>query len=309
MAHHYTTTQGKITLDQLTDEKSGIRIQVSRQGAELVSLARRHNDGHWQGFLYRDGDLSTPPTGWSNHATIMGYYLHSLKGGQTTYRDQIIKGGTHGLIRSKEFAPPEVSNDALTYHLTPAEFHDDEYPLQVHFSITYRLVDGKLEVAFDFHNKEPDTIAHVSFGLHPGFAAKSLESCRILLPAGVYTRYLTPGNFLSGETEVIDFPGGEMPFNKSDLEGSFLLELTNVKDPVFKFEDPATRRLVELDFSQVPYVTIWSDGGPFVCIEPCWGMADHARQRKFEEKLGIEKILPGQTLAKNFSIRPELLLG
>ena len=66
----------------LTDEENGVRIIVSRLGAELISLARVNEEGEWTGFLYRDNDLSTPPQGWANHATVMGYYIHRLKDGQ-----------------------------------------------------------------------------------------------------------------------------------------------------------------------------------------------------------------------------------
>jgi len=51
-------------LDILTDEENGMRIVVSRLGAELVSLARVNETGEWTGFLYRDNDLSAPSQGW-----------------------------------------------------------------------------------------------------------------------------------------------------------------------------------------------------------------------------------------------------
>jgi len=50
-------------LDVLIDEENGLRIIVSRLGAELISLARINDAGKWTGFLYRDDDLSTPSQG------------------------------------------------------------------------------------------------------------------------------------------------------------------------------------------------------------------------------------------------------
>jgi galactose mutarotase-like enzyme len=38
---------------------------------------------------------------------------------------------------------------------------------------------------------------------------------------------------------------------------------------------------------------LWSDGNPFICIEPCWGLPDHHEQRPFEQKLGIQVIPAG----------------
>ena len=45
-----------------------------------------------------------------------------------------------------------------------------------------------------------------------------------------------------------------------------------------------------LDFAEVSYQTLWSDGGPFLCVEPCWGLTDRHEQRAFEEKDDIQKI-------------------
>ena len=54
---HREEKRGERLLDVLTDETTGIRIVVSRLGAELISLARRDASGRWVGFLYRDDDL------------------------------------------------------------------------------------------------------------------------------------------------------------------------------------------------------------------------------------------------------------
>src|SRR6187431_1518923 len=91
--------RGERELDILTDETNGIRIVVSRLGAELISLARKNDAGEWVGFLYRDNDLTAPPTGWANHATVMGYYLHRLKNERSLYRGNPIEGGTHSFLR------------------------------------------------------------------------------------------------------------------------------------------------------------------------------------------------------------------
>ena len=109
------------TLDLLTDEIAGLRIAVTRKGAELVSIARRQPDGTWLGFLYRDGEVEPPSQGWANHATVMGYYLHRLKGERTTYRGREIRGGNHSFLRSKQFPEPKVTSDSLTYSLAPSE--------------------------------------------------------------------------------------------------------------------------------------------------------------------------------------------
>jgi galactose mutarotase-like enzyme len=297
-------------LDVLTDEENGLRIIVSRLGAELISLARVNEAGEWTGFLYRDNDLSAPPQGWANHATVMGYYLHRLKDGRSLYRGREIKGGNHGFLRSKtwHFAGTSLqgSGPSLEYRITPNDFSAEEYPLKVSVNLTYRIDTNKVAVLFEFRNEEPELTAHVSFGLHPGFAATSFESFHLQMPRGLYRRHFSPGNYLSGETRDIEVASGEMPFSKTELPGSIILELLDVPRRQFSYVDPPSGRWVTLDLTSVPYLTLWSDGGPFLCVEPCWGLTDHHQQRAFENKEGIQTIAPGGVLRASFSMGPEL---
>jgi galactose mutarotase-like enzyme len=309
LSHSEQDRDGK-HLDVLTDEDNGLRIVVSRLGAELISLARLNEQGAWAGFLYRDDDVSTPSQGWSNHATVMGYYLHRLKDGRSLYRGRAIKGGNHGFLRSKmwHFARPsfEGSGASLEYRITPNDFSAEEYPLKVGVNLTYTIDANRVNVLFEFRNEEPELTAHISFGLHPGFAASSFESFHLQMPRGLYRRHFSPGNFLSGQTRDIEFAGGEMPFSKTELPGSIILELVDVPRRRFSYVDPPSGHWVTLDLTSVPYLTLWSDGGPFFCVEPCWGLTDHHHQRAFEDKEGIQKIMPGDVLQASFSMAPEL---
>jgi galactose mutarotase-like enzyme len=296
-------------LDILTDEENGLRIIVSRLGAELISLARINEAGEWTGFLYRDNDLSAPSQGWANHATVMGYYLHRLKNGRSLYRGREIKGGTHSFLRSKTWHFVESTTDesaSLKYRITPQDFSATEYPLSVALDLTYKIELNKVSVLFEFRNNEPKLTAHVGFGLHPGFAATSFESFRLQMPPGCYRRHFSPGNYLSGETRDFDFPGGEMPFPRNELPGSCILELVDVPLGEFCYVDPPSGRWVVVDLAGVPYLTLWSDGGPFLCIEPCWGLTDHNEQRAFEYKEGIQTISPGGELRAFFGMTPQL---
>ena len=305
---HREEVRGEQLLDVLTDEERGLRIVVSRLGAELVSLARRDGHGNWIGFLYRDNDISKPESGWGNHATVIGYFLHRLKDERSLYRGKEIRGGTHSFLRHKLFS--DVSADlgseqaALTYRISPNEIEQVEYPLRVSLALSYSLLGDELEVRFHFQNDEPELTAHLEFGLHPGFAATSFNSFQLEMPPGRYRRWFSPGNYLSGETEEINHPGGAMPFERTQLPGSFILEFIEVPRRILSYQDLSDGRHVTLDFSEVPYFTLWSDGGPFLCVEPCWGLTDRHDQRAFDEKDGIQRIAPGGNMIAAFTLRP-----
>ena len=305
---HREETRGERLLDVLTDEEEGLRIIVSRLGAELISLARRDQHGKWMGFLYRDDDLSPPAKGWANHATVMGYFLHRLKDQRSAYRGKVIEGGTHSFLRTKEWrrAAVDPQGGRLTYRIVPGDFSATEYPLAVSLDLTYELEGASVRVAFRFANRERETIAHVGFGLHPGFAAATFDSFRFIMPAGLYRRHFSPTNYLSGETEDIEFKGGEMPFARERLPGSYILELVDLPTRTFVYDDPPSGRSVEMDLTGVPYLTLWSDGGAFLCVEPCWGLTDHDEQRAFEDKEGIQTIAPGAVLEASFAMAPRV---
>jgi len=299
--------RGDGALDVLTDESNGLRIIVSRLGAELISVARRNPSGDWIGFLHRDNNLGAPPQGWANHATVMGYFLHRLKDERSLYRGAEIRGKTHSFLRSKLWHRADSPRDGeLTYRITPDDFSKTEYPLKVSLDLTYKLDAGRISVVFRFQNDEAELTAHVGFGLHPGFEATSFDSFRLEMPAGLYCRHFSPNNYLSGETEDIQFAGGEMPFEREKLPGSYILEFVDVPDRTFTFSDPPSGRVVAMDLTGVPYLTLWSDGGAFLCVEPCWGLTDHHEQRAFEDKEGIQKIPAGEQLVASFSFAPRL---
>ena len=299
--------RGERVLDVLTNEETGVRFVVSRLGAELISLARR-NGKEWVGYLHRDDDLSPAAQGWGNHSTVMGYFLHRLKDGRSVYRGQEIAGGTHSFLRGKEWRVDAnaAGNGRLAYEITQADFTSSEYPLNVSLTLSYELSGESVHVAFHFRNHERELAAHVGFGLHPGFAATAGAPLSFTMPAGTYRRHFSPNNYLAGETQTFFFAGGQMPVDEKKLPGSFILELVDVPKRIFNFADKATGRTIDLDLSEVPYLTLWSDGGPFLCVEPCWGLTDHDEQRPFENKEGIHVIAAGGELRRSFTMTPRL---
>lgn len=303
---HRSFEQEGHRLHELMDQASGFRIIVDSLGAELISIARRRADDVWDGYLYRDGVISPPAEGWKNHATVMGYFSHRLKGEGTLYAGDEIRGGNHGFVRNKHFPDPDVllGEDAtLSYFLASNQILPGEYPRKVSMRLNYTLTDDCLDVVFVFQNEETDRPAHVSFGLHPGFSVSALENARVILPKGRYRRYLAPGNFLSGETHSFESEGGPMSFKPFELPDSFLIEAVDVDNHVVRLLDFSSRHEVQIDLSEVPFFTLWSDLRPFICVEPCWGLPDHHDQEPFEKKLGIQLIPAKGTLTRRCSMR------
>ena len=295
-------------LDQITDESSGLRLMIARTGAEPVSLALKDGSGAWRGFLWRDGEVGKPASGWGNHATVMGYFVHRLWKQESVYEGHVIRGGNHGFLRSHDFAAPEIDLEkgSLTYSVDPSVIPADAYPYKVAMKLVYSIGGGALRMTFRFENREDHPVA-LSFGWHPGFAVGSLETASLRMPAGTYLREMAPGDFLDGTVERIEFAGGEKPFSKKDLPGSYLLDLAGVSDRRFVLEAPALGHRIECDYSEAPYLTLWSDGSPFLCVEPCWGLPDSNPPVPFEGKKGIQRLAAGGTLEVSLRVKPSLI--
>lgn len=303
--HHQVVTTPYGTLDQLTHPEAGLRLQIARKGAEMISLQARDAGDNWLGFLHRDGQLQPPASGWSNHATVMGYFLHRLWEEKSLYRGQLIRGGNHGFLRHFDFPAPTLEETGLCYRVQSSEIPAEAYPLRVSLELRYRLLGASgVEVEFLFLNEETELEAHLSFGLHPGFAVASLTPDTLLMPAGNYQRHLAPGNFLNGEVVAIPHPGGPIPFPVTDLPGSFLLGLEEVPQRNFIVQSQQSGWKLHLDFSECPYLTLWSEGTDYLCVEPCWGLPDCNPPTAFEDKPGIQRISPRGQLKKTFRLRP-----
>ena len=289
--------------DVLENAEAGWRMQISRKGAELISLQKRDAAGEWHGLLHRDGLAQPPEQGWGNHATVMGYFIHRLWQEQSTYQGHTVRGGNHGFLRHFEFTAPKIdlATGSLRYQVPVEAIPPEAYPYRVAFSLEYSLSLLGLKVAFTFENRENFPV-HLSFGLHPGFAVASRDSFELDFPAGQYLRLMAPGNFLSGD--VLDYlhAGGAFPLERKLLPDSFIYQLSSLKNRHFQIVDRSFKRSIHLDFSEVPYLTIWSDNPSFLCFEPCWGLPDSNPPVPFQEKAGIQQIPAGETLEKQLSI-------
>ena len=295
------------TIDQLTDSDRGMRIRVSRLGAEMVSIARKNSRDEWEGFLYRDGDLSEPKSGWPYHATVMGPYTHRLRDGVSWYGGERIEGGPHGFLRNALFEAPEQvtthEGAGLEYTIGPEEYASTDYPRRMRFSVRYVLEEAGVRVTLRAENLEQDRPIHVSFGLHPGFDLGSHEDTCLGLPAGEYVEHMIPGSLLSGETRTFTWEGGCYDLAKVSSGGSIIMGPSQRWEAPLVLTCGATKHRVELDYAEAPFITVWSDGHPFLCVEPVWGLPDHHDQRPFEEKEAVNEIAPRSELTHSFVMR------
>ncbi len=115
MADYSENVSDGVSLDILTGDQ--FKIAVNRKGCRAHQPCCQAPSETGRVFFYRDGETGKPESGWANHATVMGYYLHRLWQEQSTYRGHLIKGGNHGFLRAFDFDAPQ-SRQKIAHLLT-----------------------------------------------------------------------------------------------------------------------------------------------------------------------------------------------
>ncbi len=269
-----------------------LTVKISNVGAEPVSCIS-HADGceyFWQ----------ADPTYWGRTAPWLFPICSSMYEGKYTYRGKTYPMPKHGFAPKAVFTASAVSDTALTLTLTPNDETRACYPFEFLFSVTYKLVENKLDCEITVQNNGNEMM-YATVGGHPGFNVP-------LGGEGEYTDYyLEFGELCSPDavvfTEQFYDSGKRMPYYLEDSKRLplshelFLVDgifLSGMSDSVTLRSDKGAHS-VTVSYGNAPYVGIWSsqNGGPYVCVEPWYGMASFEGVSAIEEKSNMFRLPAG----------------
>ncbi|HVD97555.1 MAG TPA: aldose 1-epimerase family protein [Cytophagaceae bacterium] len=269
--------------DQLT-------VTVKELGAELASIldSKTLTEYLW------NGEASI----WGRHAPILFPIVGKVKdntyqsGGKTYCLPQ------HGFARDMDFEVVKESKNKIVLCLVDNEKTLEKYPYKFGLEVTYELEGRKLTVTYKVTNQQ-DSKIYFSIGAHPGFTCPVHEGEKYedyylefskpetlgisLLKDGLVSPEETP--FLKNETKIPLsyelFKNDALVFKK--YQSDYISLKHKDKGEVFKFY-----------FAGYPFLGIWSKPGPFVCIEPWYGVADFTNHNGvLEDKVGIQSLEVG----------------
>lgn len=276
-----------------------LSVSIKKSGAELCSLIDKKSKTEyiWQ----------ADPGIWSRHSPVLFPIVGRLQ--NNTY----VSGGKnyslpqHGFARDMDFTVLSQAEDKIVFSLGYSEETLKKYPYKFELQIGYTLSGKKLTVSYKVLNRQ-DSDIYFSLGAHPGFvcplhAGESYEDYSLefnkpehlslhVLKDGLISRDQLP--YLAGETKIPLsyelFKNDALVFEK--YQSDFISLKHKNKGEVFKFH-----------FAGYPFLGIWSKPGPFVCIEPWYGIADFTDHSGIlEEKTGIQKLGKGQTFESEWSV-------
>ena len=277
-----------------------LTVKISSFGAVLTSVVGADGCEYmWQG----------DERYWEDTAPWLFPICGRLPSGRYTYGGKTFAMDCHGFAQASEFEASEVSDTALTLSLTANEQTKKQYPFDFVFAITYTLSDTRLNCRLSVENKGTELLP-ATFGGHPGFnipldGESDFSDWRLEFDKPCYPDSVIFTDALQDSGKRVAYPlenSRRFPLSHDlfRIDGVFL---TGMAQSVTLCSDKSARR-VTVTYGDAPYLGIWSsdNDGPFVCIEPWWGMATQEGSVALEEKCNMFRLPAGASHAADIII-------
>lgn len=276
-------------------------IGISPMGAELQSI--KDNSGHeymWQ----------ADPQFWPRHSPILFPIVCGLWKNRFRINGDEYPMSRHGFARDMEFSLLKQKDDRVTFVLESNDETYRKYPFHFMLSVTYRLENNKIHIIWHVHNTDTREI-HFQIGAHPAFNIPDLQPGepmhgRLLFDNKGPLRRIV-GNIegcISHEHSVMHTENGIWNYREEDFKEDSL-QFDECQLHQIAILDKTDKRIVTIDF-KTPCVAVWSPYGknaPFICIEPWYGVSDHAEYGgEFCDKYLMNHLLPGGSFLSEYSI-------
>jgi galactose mutarotase-like enzyme len=261
-------------------------------GAELHSLKNIQTS---QEYMWQAN-----PEYWNRHAPILFPIVGRLKEHSFVFEDKSYSLVQHGFARESAFEVVHQEEAEATFRLRNDNIHENSYPFNFIFDVTYTLKENKLRQTFRCKNIGSSPM-YFSFGGHPAFNCAPIESGSL-----VFEPELNHDLLRLSEGSIQDKPAEHLHLSRLPLDSNtfnqdaLIFENTkNLSITLFHGKDAVLR----VDTENMPSLGIWSKpGAPFVCIEPWDGLADfESHHGDIRQKRGIIELLPGKEYENGFS--------
>ena len=278
------------------------QVTIKHHGAEISSFKLKENNLE---FIWQ-----ADPNYWGRHAPILFPVVGRLKENKYSYQGTEYHMGQHGFARDMAFEVEEKSANKVTFLLTDNEETLKVYPFSFELRLSYELIGQELEVGYDVRTQSEEMF--FAIGGHPAFNVPLVEDSKFddyyIHFAPSKSRFLLPlkGPYVDLKEKTLAQTNTSIQLHREFFKNdAFILE--TVGENTFSILSDKTEHGISLSYHDLPYVGIWTpyhNDAPFVCIEPWAGIADTLETTgKIEEKLGINKLVPGEVFERSYKIK------
>ena len=261
-------------------KNSFIKVKIKSFGAELNSLQKIENDFE---YIWQANSQY-----WARHSPVLFPIVGRLKDDNYIYKSKKYNLSQHGFARDKEFELVKKDEDFIEFSLKNDEKTLEIYPFLFELNISYKLDKRKLIISYKVKNISEDKM-YFSIGAHPAFNISNGDFLEFEEIEKTKRYFLNDKGLIYKEEELF-FLENKIILNENIFKNDALVfNDENIK--AIDLRDKNQNKILKVEFKNVPYLGIWSkpNFGPFVCIEPWFGVADlENSNQNIEDKIGIQ---------------------
>jgi galactose mutarotase-like enzyme len=278
-----------------------LEIKVKRLGAELTSIKNinigleylwQGDENFWRGQSY---NLFPIIGGIPNDTYELNGDAYNMK--------------PHGFARNSEFELYSKEPERLVYRLGYSDATLARYPYKFELFVIYEIKDNTLRHSYIIKNLSKSEMLF-SVGAHPGFNCPLLENETMEDYSIVFEteetcyRRLKVNGLLSGEKSLFLDNQKEIKLRHNLFhEGAAILD--DYKSNWLEIRNYKNNHVIRVEFRGFPYLGIWSsqNDGPFVCIEPWYGVDSTVGDSpELTKKEGLQKLAYEDSFECGYSI-------
>ena len=269
-------------------ENDRLRAAAKPLGAELVSLwdKKRERELIWQG----------DPAIWAGHSPLLFPVVGKVKGDQYLLGARAFPMEKHGFALHSPFALAKQSGSSLTFTLRDNPRTRECYPFAFEVEVSFSLCENRLEILHSVRNPSGEAALPFSIGAHPGFSCE-LGDQLIFEKAEEPMAHRFDGALLLNPVPVsVPMSGRALPITESLFVEDALI-FPNLRSRSVILQSQNLGDLLRVDWYEAPVLGLWAKpGAPYVCVEPWYGIDDHAGvSDQLTEKPRIILLPPGES--------------
>lgn len=273
-------------------ENASLIVQVTSKGAEMKRLFSKD----WHRELLWLGDEKV----WNRSAPVLFPIVGKLKDDEYTFKDKTYKMSQHGFARDYEFKCTDCGATEIEFLLVATEESFKQYPFCFELRVRYKLEGSKLLISYFVKNDDRQDM-YFSIGAHPAFETNDITKYEIRFER-------EEQNYFQLKNSLVDWKHPHA-FNDDKLvlsPGLFkndALIFKRLKSKYIELVDLKRSESIKL-YGNTPFWGIWAKSyGPFVCIEPWYGVSDsQEHDKELENKNGIIELGEGEVFGFSYTI-------
>jgi galactose mutarotase-like enzyme len=261
----------------LTIENDDLLCTFVSKGAELTSLYHKPTNRE----VLWNGD----PSVWARQAPVLFPIVGKLVDNEYVYNHSTYRLPQHGFARDSHFTILAHQNNCIQFLLSSTEESLAVYPFNFQLIITYTLDGSQLTTQYKVVNMGSKNM-YYSIGAHPGFKCPimptdTFDSCYLEFSSNeTFHRILLKEGLRTDDSELLVLDKNRLQLNENLFKVKDAIVLKNIQSQTLFLKSMHHPHGLAFTAKNYSWYGIWSKPGPFICLEPWMGVADHVSHSK-----------------------------